>query len=97
MADGGHGQGSQKTAGRYLAFMCLAALGVVYGDIGTSPLYALRESFGEAYGVAPTEAVDQHPLPYRAGRDAILAAGLARARALAEARPSRGRGPARSF
>ena len=24
--------------------MTLAALGVVYGDIGTSPLYALRES-----------------------------------------------------
>lgn len=26
--------------------MLLAALGVVFGDIGTSPLYALRESFG---------------------------------------------------
>jgi KUP system potassium uptake protein len=26
------------------AFLTLAALGVVYGDIGTSPLYALRES-----------------------------------------------------
>ena len=26
----------------------LAALGVVFGDIGTSPLYALRESFGSA-------------------------------------------------
>ena len=25
--------------------LCLAALGVVYGDIGTSPLYALRECF----------------------------------------------------
>ncbi|MGE3976954.1 MAG: KUP/HAK/KT family potassium transporter, partial [Nitrospira sp.] len=25
--------------------MALAALGVVYGDIGTSPLYALRECF----------------------------------------------------
>ena len=25
--------------------MGLAALGVVYGDIGTSPLYALKESF----------------------------------------------------
>jgi KUP system potassium uptake protein len=28
-----------------LAQMALAALGVVYGDIGTSPLYALRECF----------------------------------------------------
>ena len=40
--------------GRYLAALSLAALGVVYGDIGTSPLYALRESFGPAYGVPPT-------------------------------------------
>jgi KUP system potassium uptake protein len=31
--------------------LSLAALGVVYGDIGTSPLYALRECFG-AHGVA---------------------------------------------
>lgn len=31
--------------GRYLAALSLAALGVVYGDIGTSPLYALREAF----------------------------------------------------
>jgi KUP system potassium uptake protein len=32
----------------------LTALGVVYGDIGTSPLYALRECFGAEHGVAPT-------------------------------------------
>ena len=31
--------------GRYLALLTLTALGVVYGDIGTSPLYALREAF----------------------------------------------------
>lgn len=30
--------------------MSLGALGVVYGDIGTSPLYALRESF-EGHGL----------------------------------------------
>ncbi len=29
----------------------LAALGVVYGDIGTSPLYAVRECFKEAHGL----------------------------------------------
>jgi KUP system potassium uptake protein len=28
----------------------------VYGDIGTSPLYAMRECFRGAHGVAPTEA-----------------------------------------
>jgi KUP system potassium uptake protein len=32
----------------------LGALGVVYGDIGTSPLYAIRESFGE-YGLDVVE------------------------------------------
>ncbi len=30
---------------RYLVALTLGALGVVYGDIGTSPLYALRECF----------------------------------------------------
>ncbi|MDA8166080.1 MAG: potassium transporter Kup [Desulfobacteraceae bacterium] len=40
--------------GRKLASLSLAALGVVYGDIGTSPLYALRECFygSEAIGVS---------------------------------------------
>lgn len=36
--------------------MSIGALGVVFGDIGTSPLYALRESLGEGYDVAATEA-----------------------------------------
>jgi KUP system potassium uptake protein len=40
--------------GRYLATLALAALGVVYGDIGTSPLYALRESFYGTHGIAVT-------------------------------------------
>jgi KUP system potassium uptake protein len=34
--------------------MALAALGVVYGDIGTSPLYAMRECFGPVHGIQPT-------------------------------------------
>jgi KUP system potassium uptake protein len=33
----------------------LAALGVVFGDIGTSPLYTLKECFGHSYGIAPTQ------------------------------------------
>jgi KUP system potassium uptake protein len=37
-----------------MAALALGALGVVYGDIGTSPLYALKESFGGKHGVAPT-------------------------------------------
>ncbi len=42
--------------GKYLALLALGALGVVYGDIGTSPLYAFRESFHSAYGLAATPA-----------------------------------------
>jgi KUP system potassium uptake protein len=36
--------------------LALAALGVVFGDIGTSPLYAIKECFNGPHGVAPTEA-----------------------------------------
>jgi len=39
-----------------LAKLSLAALGVVYGDIGTSPLYAIRECFTLPHGVAVTPA-----------------------------------------
>jgi KUP system potassium uptake protein len=41
-------------SGRYLAVLTVGALGVVYGDIGTSPLYALRECFAPAHGLSPT-------------------------------------------
>jgi KUP system potassium uptake protein len=41
-------------SGRALAGLALAALGVVYGDIGTSPLYALKECFSGPHGFAPT-------------------------------------------
>jgi KUP system potassium uptake protein len=41
---------------RRLAAISLAALGVVYGDIGTSPIYAMRESLHGAHGVPPTAA-----------------------------------------
>ena len=35
------------------AALTLAALGVVYGDIGTSPLYAIKEVFGNAHHPVP--------------------------------------------
>jgi KUP system potassium uptake protein len=41
---------------RYQLKLALGALGVVYGDIGTSPLYAMRECFNEDHGVALTPA-----------------------------------------
>ena len=33
------------------AALTLAALGVVYGDIGTSPLYAAKETFNPDHGI----------------------------------------------
>ncbi len=42
--------------GRYLLTLSIAALGVVYGDIGTSPLYALRECFHGPHAIEPTAA-----------------------------------------
>jgi KUP system potassium uptake protein len=42
---------SSKERGAGLAAMTLGALGVVYGDIGTSPLYTLHEIFLPADGV----------------------------------------------
>jgi len=38
-----------------LKVLTLAALGVVYGDIGTSPLYAFKEAFGGTHGLPLTE------------------------------------------
>ncbi len=42
---------SQSTDIRATAGLTLAALGVVYGDIGTSPLYAFKEAFGGAHAL----------------------------------------------
>ncbi|HEY6981431.1 MAG TPA: potassium transporter Kup [Reyranella sp.] len=39
---------------RRLAGLSLAALGVVFGDIGTSPLYTMKECFSEFTGLKPT-------------------------------------------
>src|SRR5687767_1740058 len=46
---------SPVTGGRRRsATLALLALGVVYGDIGTSPLYAIRECFHGPHAIAPT-------------------------------------------
>ena len=52
-AANGHGE-THSTAG-FRALM-LGSIGVVYGDIGTSPLYALREAVAAASGTATTAA-----------------------------------------
>lgn len=38
-----------------LGKLALGALGIVYGDIGTSPLYAMKECVHGAHGLAPTD------------------------------------------
>ena len=40
-----------------LPAVTLAAIGVVYGDIGTSPLYTFKECFSPHVGLAPSQAV----------------------------------------
>ena len=35
------------------AALAIGALGVVYGDVGTSPLYTMKEIFNEAHGLHP--------------------------------------------
>jgi KUP system potassium uptake protein len=44
------GRRSERSA----PWLALVALGVVYGDIGTSPIYALKACFSREYGLAPT-------------------------------------------
>ena len=45
-----------RPEGKRLLILSFTALGVVYGDIGTSPLYAIKECFKSAYGLAVTPA-----------------------------------------
>src|SRR4051795_10299906 len=42
----------QEPSGKRLLSLSLLALGIVYGDIGTSPLYAMRECFYGTHAVA---------------------------------------------
>jgi KUP system potassium uptake protein len=50
------GEAARQKGLRRAAGLTLAALGVVYGDIGTSPLYAVRESALAAGGHLPSNA-----------------------------------------
>ncbi len=50
-ADAPAGAGTPAPRRRDRALLVLLALGVVYGDIGTSPLYALRECFHAEHGL----------------------------------------------
>ncbi len=46
-------QQSQSASPQRVWPLVLGAIGVVFGDIGTSPLYTLKEAFGEKYGLHP--------------------------------------------
>ncbi|HVT38475.1 MAG TPA: potassium uptake protein [Gemmatimonadaceae bacterium] len=43
---------SNSAGGRLLGISALAALGVVFGDLGTSPLYALHDTFAGSHAIA---------------------------------------------
>ena len=45
-----------STSSKNIAGLTLGAIGVVYGDIGTSPLYALKEVFSGSHGVPLNQA-----------------------------------------
>jgi len=49
-----NGSNGHSAPGGPAAGLVIGALGVVFGDIGTSPLYALRETFLHGTGLAPT-------------------------------------------
>jgi KUP system potassium uptake protein len=51
-----HGHVEADPHGRRLAVLMLTALGIVFGDIGTSPLYTVREVFAPAHGLRPNPA-----------------------------------------
>src|SRR5206468_2136959 len=57
--DGPHPLAAEAPASEHrlgMAALSLAALGVVYGDIGTSPLYAIKECFAPHRGLPPMPA-----------------------------------------
>ena len=51
-----HSTDSTEQTKGYHFFLALSALGVVYGDIGTSPLYALKESFHHGHNILLSES-----------------------------------------
>jgi len=47
---------TSATSKSALATLSLAAIGIVYGDIGTSPLYTMKEVFSKAHGIELNQA-----------------------------------------
>src|SRR4030081_3357123 len=55
-AGGGVGTEVRGPGRKQMASLVLGSMGVVFGDIGTSPLYTLRQCFSGAHGLPLTEA-----------------------------------------
>ena len=51
-----YSRGTQPKQKSRLTRLSLAALGVVFGDISTSPIYAMRECFHGEYGIDVSHA-----------------------------------------
>ena len=83
----GHGTAAPARTG----VLMLGALGVVYGDIGTSPIYAFREALHASSGGGPADALDdaRRPVAHRLGADDHRHRQIRRLRA---ARRQQGRG-----
>ena len=68
MSNAGTAHGGPESAGRgRMLGLTLGSLGIVYGDIGTSPIYAIREALGHGNHVlvTGTEGRDGHaPIPF---------------------------------
>ena len=45
---------TSQSSNKKIAVLTVGAIGIVYGDIGTSPLYALKTIFSPAHGIALT-------------------------------------------
>ena len=51
-----HGAGHAGHGNAGLAALVVGAVGVVFGDIGTSPLYTIKEMFHPHFGLTPDAA-----------------------------------------
>ena len=56
-ADDGSPHHSRHGVGGFMALM-IGSVGVVFGDIGTSPLYAMREALADFFGIPPGRVVE---------------------------------------
>ncbi len=66
--------------------LALGAIGVVFGDIGTSPLYAVKESLDPTHGIVPSTEIAGviTPSPYRSPAPKMAKTGAIPVEAIGE-------------